>query len=234
MNKTISTTIGILIIILVTGVVGVSVLFLSQNIGKTNIGKSIFIDKERTEKMSTVDWIGLYEYNEFAPSIHGSNQTWDYKLKIYVEENEINSQLDIEGFQTFISAKVVIKERDEILDVFFDSHLSEDSLASYERGDLLFALERVSDKECRILWNKMRSNLLEPGDARFKKISLEKEDVFEIDERTEENDSIMTGAKGDGYYIGKLVDIYPTLLEEVINTSDLSSLKKFFWKRRCC
>jgi hypothetical protein len=221
MNKR---TIVILIIVLVAGA---SVLFFIQNIGKTDI-ENIFIGKERTEEMSIMDWIGIYEYSELAPGTHGSNQTWDYKFKIYEKKNEIRSQLDIEGFQTFISAKVVIKERDEVLDVFFDSHLSKDSFASYEKGDLLFALERVSDEEYRILWNKMKSNLLEPGDARFKKIPIEKEDVFEIDERTEENDSIMAGSKGDGYYIGKLVDIYPTLLEEAINNSDLSSLKNFF------
>jgi hypothetical protein len=147
-------------------------------------------------KMLTNDWVGTYEYGEFALGVAASNQIWSYDLEIYEKENKLKARLNIDGHMTLVRIQAVTKERGGNLDIFFDSHLSEDSslvckksensFVSCEKGDLLFTLEMISDKEYRILWNKMKSNLLEPGDARFKKI-LPEEDVFEEDEILEEN-----------------------------------------------
>ena len=60
------------------------------------------------------------------------------------------------------------------------------------------------------------------------KTNTEEENFFEIDEIVEDNYLNLGEAKADGYYIEQLVDFYPTLLEEAINSSNLSLLENFF------
>ncbi|MBI2642509.1 MAG: hypothetical protein HYW97_01570 [Candidatus Wildermuthbacteria bacterium] len=120
------------------------------------------------EKASVVNWAGVYEYSEFAPP----NQTWVYTLKIYKEDSIRKANLDIDGFQTLTRLQAVAKEQDGKLDIIFDSYRPENIGEPYQKGDLLFSLKKVSGDEYQILWNKMRSNLLEPGDAKFKEVGV--------------------------------------------------------------
>ncbi|KKS90261.1 MAG: hypothetical protein UV65_C0018G0005 [Parcubacteria group bacterium GW2011_GWF2_43_11] len=119
------------------------------------------------QKISIVDWTGIYEYSEFAPP----NQTWVYKLEIYKEGNQLKAQLDIDGFQTLTRIQAIAKENDGNLDIIFDSYLSESGGELYKKGDLLFNLEKISEENYKIIWNKLQSNLLEPGEAKFEKIA---------------------------------------------------------------
>ncbi|MFA5767828.1 MAG: hypothetical protein WC919_07970, partial [Candidatus Paceibacterota bacterium] len=64
----------------------------------------------------------------------------------------------------------IAEERNGRLDIVFDSYRSENIYELYERGDLLFSIEKISRDKYRILWDKMKSNLLEPGDAKFEKV----------------------------------------------------------------
>jgi hypothetical protein len=121
-------------------------------------------------KASIMDWIGSYEYIESAPGVYSPDQTWVYKLDIYEEENQLKAQLDIDGFQAMIRIQAIAEERNGRLDIVFDSYRSENIYELYERGDLLFSIEKISRDKYRILWDKMKSNLLEPGDAKFEKV----------------------------------------------------------------
>ena len=121
------------------------------------------------EKPPIVDWAStyeLYEYSEFAPP----DQTWVYTLRIYRQDSIRKANLDIDGFQTLTRLKAIAKEQGGNLDIIFDSYRPENIGEPYQKGDLLFSLKKISDSEYQILWNKMKSNLLEPGDAKFKKI----------------------------------------------------------------
>lgn len=121
------------------------------------------------EKASITNWDGIYEYSEFAPP----NQAWVYTLKIYKEDNIRKANLDIDGFQTLTHLQAVAEEHDGNLDIIFDSYRPENIGELYQKGDLLFSLKNISDDEYQILWNKIKSNLLESADARFKKVSKE-------------------------------------------------------------
>lgn len=121
------------------------------------------------KKALAIDWTGIYEYGEFAPGVYGSDQTWAYKLEIYKEDNQLRARLDIDGFQTLTRIQATAEEMDENLDIVFDSYGSENMYEPYEKGELLFSLGKTSDENYKIIWNKLRSNLKDPGVAEFKK-----------------------------------------------------------------
>jgi hypothetical protein len=199
MNKTISTTIGILIIVFVAGVAGASVLFFNQR-KETIIGYDIvleennFIDnneenisemKESGQEIKTLtsDWVGVYEYVEFEPGAAASPQIYQYNLEIYKEENELKARLFIDGHMMMGDIQAIAEEEEGDLNILFDSYLSEysssvcresvDSYVRCKKGDLLFILKRASNNEYRILWGKIGSAVVDPGDASFKKITEE-------------------------------------------------------------
>jgi hypothetical protein len=111
-------------------------------------------------------WIGTYEYSEFAPP----NQTWFYTFEVYRSVDQIKAWLVIDGFQTQARIQASVQEKDGNLDVIFEGYRPENIGEPYQQGDLLFSLEKVSDGEYKILWNKLQSNLKEPGVAEFKKL----------------------------------------------------------------
>ena len=118
----------------------------------------------------TAKWVGTYEYGEFAPSDFGSNQTWVYNLEIYKEENQLKARLDIDGFQALIRIQAITRENNGNLDIIFDSYLPKSMYTPHKKGDVLFSLEKVLEENYKIIWNKLRSNLLNPVNAEFKKI----------------------------------------------------------------
>ena len=120
---------------------------------------------------TNVDWTGVYEYVEFAEGI-GSNQTWVYTLEIYKDQEELKTNLNIDGWQTLTRIQATAQEHNGSLDIVFDSYAPENAtLRGLQKGDLLFSLKRLSDSEYEILWGEMESNLFEPGRATFTKQS---------------------------------------------------------------
>lgn len=125
---------------------------------------------ERETKAPSTEWVGTYEYGEFAPSDFGSDQTWVYNLKIYKEENQLKAQLDIDGFQALIRIQAIAKENNGNLDIIFDGYLPESMYTPHKKGDVLFTLEKISKENYKIIWNKLKSNLSNSVNAEFKKI----------------------------------------------------------------
>lgn len=116
----------------------------------------------------TANWTGTYEYGEFASSSFGSNQVWDYKLKIYKEGEQLKAQLDIDGFQTLTRIQAIARELNGNLDIIFENYRPENIGGAYQKGNLLFSLEKTSDIQYKIIWNKLKSNLIPPlSDATF-------------------------------------------------------------------
>ncbi|MFH1534713.1 MAG: DUF5991 domain-containing protein [Patescibacteria group bacterium] len=119
-------------------------------------------------------WVGTYKYEEFAPSDSGSDQLWVYKLSISYSE-DYEPKLSIDGFQTMTKIEGLAKESNGRLDIFFKEYLPLDThyeSALYNEGDLLFSLKKINDSNYKIIWGKLKSNLVNPSvEAVFKKIS---------------------------------------------------------------
>ena len=114
-------------------------------------------------------WIGTYEYTEFVPSDFGSNQIWAYQLTISSVEGQLKASLDIDGFQTIVRITANAVERDGKLNIVFEDYGADHVLFQYERGNILFSLEKITEEKYRILWGELTSNLLDSGDAKFSK-----------------------------------------------------------------
>lgn len=132
-----------------------------QNEKKQEIG-----GKDMIQKDAVVDWVGVYEYSEFA----APNQTWVYTLQIERQESGLEAvlqgELRIDGFQTLARIGVATRE-DSInkkqLDILFDHYLPEDIhyTEQYQKGDALFSLEKSTEKEYKVVWDKLYPNLSE-------------------------------------------------------------------------
>lgn len=125
-----------------------------------------------TQLIEESKWIGTYEYGEFAPSDFGSNQTWAYQLTISSGGDQLKASLGIDGFQTFVRIVASAVERDGKLDIIFEDygpgHTSY-TFPRHEKGEVLLSLEKITEEKYKILWGKLTSYLLDPGDAQFLK-----------------------------------------------------------------
>ena len=138
----------------------------------TGLGGMYYFRQHQAKKVSLSsvnsfpkEWVGEYHYSEFTPP----NQTWVYKLTVSQEGNAL---LDVDGFQTLVRIQASVKENNGRLEIVFDNYGPENTYARYQKGDLLFSLGKSSDSKYKILWDKLKSNLLTPPvDAVFTKIS---------------------------------------------------------------
>lgn len=127
---------------------------------------------------SVIDkWVGEFEYTESIPS-GIQPMVMRYTLNISETDNELKALLSIDGYQTLHRIEGAAKLNGKKLDIFFEKFLPEHigSNEVYQKGDMLFSLEKVSDKEYKILWTKMKSLLLDGEvQAKFTKISSSNE-----------------------------------------------------------
>ncbi len=117
----------------------------------------------------TQNWTGIYKYSESAPTNIGSNQTWAYELKIYKENGQLKAQLNIDGFQTLVRIQAVAREQNKNLDIILDSYRPENIYQPYQKGDLLFTLQKISKEKYKIAWNKLQPNLLNTASSEFER-----------------------------------------------------------------
>lgn len=134
-------------------------------------------------------WEGTYIYGEAVPGI-GSAIVMDYKLKVFRENNQLRAYLDIDGFQTATKIEAIAKPHNEQLYIFFDKYRPGNVGEIYKNGELLFSLEKISEKDYKIIWYRLQPLILESKDSTImiKKTSADlKDESVQTEEKITEN-----------------------------------------------
>src|SRR3990170_1187379 len=89
----------LLVVALAAIIIAVGGLLLLRTISPSAPERIPETEQVQQTQETNVDWTGVYEYVEFAEGI-GSNQTWVYTLEIYKDQEELKTNLNIDGWQT--------------------------------------------------------------------------------------------------------------------------------------
>ncbi len=135
MTKTIPTTVGILIILLVAGLAGASFLFFGQ---EDEDVLSLEKDFYETDEVAKEDDVEIEKEDEFADWNTYKNEEYGFKFR-YPK----NWQLDLEGLPRFIS-----------LDVNGDNFLTEEEYRVIRQKEFDFT---ISEEDFEIMWQSFDS-----------------------------------------------------------------------------
>jgi hypothetical protein len=111
-------------------------------------------------------WVGSYELFEFIENSFGSNHFRAYSIIIYKQDEVYFADVIIDGWQTMIRARALVRGNYESIDLVFHSYLPDSIMNEfYDEGDVLLSFTRSED-EIITTWVKIQSiwiDKTEPG-----------------------------------------------------------------------
>lgn len=114
---------------------------------------------------------GVYEYSEFAPP----NQTWIYTLtREQMGADTSSGRFYIKGFATHYGMRVKLETVGDTTNVIFRNDEPLVDGTKFVEGDVLISFKVTSAGNYVITWDKLKSNLVNPGVAEFKKVTESK------------------------------------------------------------
>lgn len=125
------------------------------------------------------DWVGVYEFEEDGgKTTGGSGISINHRIEIRDTDDGLLATITSSGYQTSRDLVCSVKTEGAKLLIYFESYGEDNSLETYEEGDLLLTLERKATKnktEILTFWNKFKPVIESnetPGKVYFKKIKV--------------------------------------------------------------
>lgn len=105
-------------------------------------------------------WIGSYEFEEDGGKTTGGTQIYIvHQLDILETDDGLIAMIQSNGFQTSRDLIAATKVEGNKLLVYFEAYGEHNTFQTYQKGDLLFTLEKTVKKETveiRTIWDKFQ------------------------------------------------------------------------------
>ncbi len=191
-------------IIILVAIILLSVFYIYTNreVLKKEWGDSQIFEIEKNKNI--ISNSGIFDGTISFVKTWDSGENLDIKNTIFTKvslDKDLNGTLEADGYQTFMSYKVVaIPTGTNSVDIIFQSLLDEDSMNLFKTGDYIFSIDFIDNKYL-FRDNQSHFNELDTGDVGIFNPSSKEEKI--IKENTEDYNNKDTFIIENRYFIGE-------------------------------